>query len=65
MYDLGTLFPMHEFSCPKIEVFTVYIEKQILEAICAPLNSGAKLRTTMRFFSPASSLLSKSYTIVI
>lgn len=50
MYDLGPLFSMHEFSYPKIEVFTVYIEKQILEAICAPLNSGAKSRTTMRFF---------------
>lgn len=47
MYDLGSLFSMHEFSYPKSEVFTGYIEKQILEAICAPLNSGAKTRTTM------------------
>lgn len=47
MYDLGSLFSMHEFSYSKSEVFTGYIEKQILEAICAPLNSGAKTRTTM------------------
>lgn len=47
IYDLGSLFSMHDFSCPKTDVLTGYIEKQILEAMCAPLNSGAKTRTTM------------------
>lgn len=62
MYDLGSLFSVREFSYLKIEVFTGYIEKQILAAICASWNSAAKTRTSFDSPPPTSNLLSKSYT---